>query len=111
MAFKVAVILGAPDADPDRDISLLNTSSIEVTTVLIQHSDIERIIAICRDLVQQKGIQSFILCPGFTHQAVARIAGAVGPEVSVNIARGDGPSHEASKKIRTREWGTKPPAH
>lgn len=111
MAFKVAVLLGAPDADPDRDISLLKTSSIEVTTILIQHGDIEREVAICRDLVQHEGIQSFILCPGFTHQAVARIAEVVGPEVSVNIARGDGPSHEASKKIRTREWGTKPTAH
>ncbi len=40
MAFKVAVILGAPDADPDRDISLLKTSSIEVTTILTRHSDI-----------------------------------------------------------------------
>lgn len=111
MAFKVAVILGAPDADPDRDVSLLKTPLIEVTTVLTQHSDIEREVAVCRDLVQQKGIQSFILCPGFTHQAVARITEAVGPEVSVNVARGDGPSHEAAKKTRTSEWGAKPPSH
>ncbi len=105
MAFKVAVILGAPDADPDRHISVLKSSTIEVTTVLTRHSDIEREVAICRDLVQQKGIQSFILCPGFTHQAVARIAAAVGPGVSVNIARGDGPSQEAAKKIRNQGVG------
>ena len=39
--------------------------------------------------------------PSFTHKAVARIVEAVGKGVSVNIARGDGPSNEVAFKIMT----------
>jgi hypothetical protein len=35
---------------------------------------------VCKELVQNEGIQSLILCPGFPHEAVAEIANAVGEE-------------------------------
>ncbi|MBC7130497.1 hypothetical protein H5T51_04670 [Candidatus Bathyarchaeota archaeon] len=53
---------------------------------------------------KRRGVHAFILCPDFTHKAIARIVDVVGEGVSVNVARGDGPSNEAALKIM-REIG------
>lgn len=47
-------------------------------------------------------MQSFILCPGFTNKGVAQIANAVGEGISVNVARGDGPSNAIAHEVMIR---------
>jgi len=70
----------------------------------------DQAVNVCKDLVQNEGIQSFILCPGFSHAAVAKIVNAVGEGVAVNVARGDVPSGMITGEILAKE-GWFPEAH
>ena len=65
--------------------------------------DQDQAVEVCRKLVEEEGIHSVLLCPGFTHRDVAEIAKAVGENVGVFVARGDGPSHRASMEVMRRE--------
>ncbi len=57
----------------------------------------------CKKLVKEESIHSILLCPGFTHRDIAEIAEAVGENVAIAVARGDGPSSRTSKEIMKRE--------
>ncbi len=94
--FKAAFIVRVPDADPAKHRCSVKTSLYELTSVLVKNDD--EAVEVCKEL-RKEGVHAFILCPGFTHKAVARIVDAVGDDVSVNVARGDGPSHETAIKI------------
>ena len=95
--FRSALIAMAPDAEPDKHRSVIRTSLYELTSIVVKNED--EAVRVCRDLVRQDGIQSFLLCPGFTNKGVARISEAAGEGVSVNVARGDGPSNAIAHKI------------
>jgi hypothetical protein len=95
MAFKVLFIAHTPDADPDKHRVVLETGKYKLTTVLVRNQ--AQALELCR------GIHSVLLCPGFTHQDVAEIAEAVGPQVGVTVARGDGPSGRATAEVLRRE--------
>ena len=103
MAFKGAFIVMAPDGDPKKHRSVIKTSKVEVTTVLIEFMNFDQAVDVCKDLVQNEGIQSLILCPGFSHEAVAKIANAVGEGVPINVARGDVPSTMTTGEILAKE--------
>jgi hypothetical protein len=49
-------------------------------------------LEVCKKLVKGEGVESILLCPGFTHRDIAEIAEAVGPNVGISVARGDGPN-------------------
>jgi len=100
--FKAAFIAHVPDADPAKHRCVIRTSLYELTSVLVK--DDNEAVEVCRELARREGVHAFILCPGFTHKAVARIVDVVGEGVSVNVARGDGLSNEAALKIM-REIG------
>ncbi|MGA2574035.1 MAG: DUF6506 family protein [Candidatus Methanomethylicaceae archaeon] len=95
--FKAAFIAHVPDADSTKHRSILKTSLYELTSVLVKDDD--DAVNVCRDLAQREGVKSFLLCPGFTHTSIARIVGAVGKGISVNVARGDGPSNQVTLSI------------
>ncbi len=94
--FKAAFIAMAPDADPALHRTVIETSIQQLTSVLVKDED--EGVRVCRDLVRKKGVQSFLLCPGFTNQGVGRIADAVGSRVAVSVSRGDGPSSALGRK-------------
>jgi len=54
-------------------------------------------------LVEEEGIHSILLCPGFTHRDVAEITEAVGGNVAGAVATGDGPSSKVSAEVRGEE--------
>jgi len=89
MAFKSAVVVTAPDADPKEHRAFIKTPMYELTVVAVKHGDLDQAAAVCRGLVKDEGVRSIILCPAFSHQGVARIADAVGEDVAINISRGD----------------------
>jgi hypothetical protein len=60
-------------------------------------------IKVCKKFVKEEGIHSILLCPGFTHRDVAEISKAVGENVGVFVARGDGRSNRASMEVMKRE--------
>jgi hypothetical protein len=95
--FKAAFIAHVPDADSAKHRSTLRTSLYELTSVLVRDDD--DAVKVCRDLLQKEGVKSFLLCPGFTHAAIARIGEAVGDGISINVARGDGPSNQIALNI------------
>ncbi|MDW5562415.1 MAG: DUF6506 family protein [Methanomassiliicoccus sp.] len=95
--FRAAMVAMTPDADPMKHRSVIETPMYSLTTVLVRNED--EAVVMCRRLVDADGIQSFLLCPGFTNQGVARVAEAVGSNISVNVARGDGPSNAIAHRI------------
>lgn len=102
MAFKAAFIAHAPDADPATHRAVVETPKYKLLVVVV--SGQEQAVAECRRLVEEEGIHAVMLCPGFTHRDVAEIAEAVGENVSVNVARGDGPGNRIAMEVIRREW-------
>lgn len=95
--FRAALIAITPDADPSKHRSVNKTPHYELTSILVKNED--DAVKVCIELVQKDGIQSFLLCPGFTNKGVARVSEAVGDGISVNVARGDGPSNAIAHGI------------
>ena len=101
MAFKVVFLAHAPDADAEKHKCIIDTGKYKLFVVVVKNQD--QAVEVCRKLVEEEGIHSVLLCPGFTHRDVAEIAKAVGENVGVIVARGDGPSHRASIEVMRRE--------
>ena len=87
MAFTALFIATAPDADPGKHRSVIDTGLYKLFTVVVK--DHAQALDLCRSMVPAEGVHSVLLCPGHTHQDVGDIAAAVGPGVSVSVARGD----------------------
>ncbi|MDD8021174.1 MAG: DUF6506 family protein [Acidobacteriota bacterium] len=87
--FKTAFIAHAPDADSSRDRCQIETglSKLSVRLVSSQAEALEN----ARKLVEEEGVQSIVLCPGFSNLDVAEIQKAVEGKAAVCAARGDGP--------------------
>jgi len=98
MPFKVLALAHAPDADPKKHRSAIDTGLYRLHTVVVRTQ--AEALEVCRDFVEMKAIDSVLLCPGFTHRDVAEIAEAVGRGVGVSVARGDGPSSRVTKAAR-----------
>ena len=108
MAVKAAFVLMAPDADPKRHRASIKTPKFELTVVVAELGNLDQAVDVCRELVQNEGIQAITLCPGFSHQAVAKMANAVGEGVAINVARGDVPSGRVTGEILKKErWSSK----
>jgi hypothetical protein len=108
--FKAGMVVMAPDGDPEIHRASIKTSKLELTVALCQLFNFDQLASVCRDMVQNDGVQSLILCPGCTHEAVARVVEAIGPGIAVNVARGDIPSVMATADLLGRE-GWFPAAH
>ena len=103
MAFKAASVIMAPDGDPKKHRASIKTSKLEVTVVIVEMMNFDQAADVCKELVQNEGIQSIILCPGFNHTAVAKVANAVGEGIAINVARGDVPSVMITGEILGKE--------
>lgn len=98
--FIAAMLAMTPEADPLRHRSVVETPRYKLITILVW--DLDHAVEVCKDLITNEGVRSFILCPGFTNQGVGRITEAVGDLVSVNVARGDGPSNAIAHQAMER---------
>ena len=103
MASKSAVVVMAPEGDPKKHRASIKMPKSETTIVACESGNYDQVTAVCKELVQKDGVQSFILCPGFTHEGVAKVASAVGPGVAVNVARGDPPGGMVTRQILVKE--------
>jgi len=100
--FKGVFILMAPDGDPGKHRATIKTSKLEFTTVVIEMDNFDQAVEVAKDMVQNHGVQSIYLCPGFTHEALARITSASGGK-AVHVARGDIPSTMMVGELLTKE--------
>jgi hypothetical protein len=106
MAFKVAFFAHAPDADPEKHKCIIETPKYKLFVVVVNNQ--EQAVKACERLVQEEGIQSILLCPGFTHKNVAELTKTAGENVGIFVARGDGPSSGVTRAVMEREgWFTK----
>lgn len=101
MAFKVAFIAHAPDAEPDRHKCLIETPKYKLFVQLVR--DQSQAVKACLELVKKEGISSILLCPGFSHKDIAELAEAVGPNVGICVARGDPPSNRVAEEVMKKE--------
>jgi hypothetical protein len=103
MVFKTGFVVMAPDGDPKKHRALIKTSKLEINVAVCELMNFDQVVDVCKDLVQNEGVQSLILCPGCTHEAVAKVSSAVGTGVAVNVARGDVPSTMITEQILSKE--------
>ena len=94
--FAAAFVAMAPDADPAKHRSVIETPLYRSISVLVR--DESQAQEVCADLIRKEGVRSFILRPGFTNAGIGRSSEALGPDVSINVARGDGPSNAIARK-------------
>ena len=100
MTFKVLFIAHAPDADYKKHKNVIDTGLYKLYTVVVKTQ--EEAVQISKDYLQNESIKAILLCPGFKHCDVAEIFEAVEGKVSVNVARGDGPSSKISAEARKK---------
>ncbi len=100
MPFRTAFVSLAPDGDANRYKAAVKTEKIEVTIVVAR--DVGDAVGFVREASSGGLIDAVVLCPGFSHEAVAEVVKAAGNSVGVTVARGDGRSmalaHEAMRK-------------
>jgi len=102
MAFKALFLAHAPDAEAEKHRCVIETPKYYKLFVIVVKNQ-EQAIEVCKKVVKEEGIHSILLCPGFTHRDVAEISEAVGENVGVFVARGDGPSNRISMEVMRRE--------
>lgn len=102
MAFKALFLAHAPDADCKKHNSIIDTGKYKLTSYVVKNQ--EEALKVSRDIYETDKIDAVILCPGFTHNDVAEIFRALGGNVSVNVARGDGPSSRIAQKVIQEEY-------
>jgi len=104
MAFKVLFLAHAPDAEAEKHRCVIETPKYYKLFVVVV-KDQEQAIEVCKKFVKEEGIHSILLCPGFTHRDVAEVSEAVGENVGVSVARGDGSSNRISMEVmRSEGW-------
>ena len=89
MPFKVVFLAHAPDADPEKHRSVIDTGKYKLYSVVVK-----------TQAVEEEGIHSILLCPGFTHKNISEIVEAVRMKAGVFVARGDGPSSRITALAR-----------
>ncbi len=97
MIFKVLFLSHTPDAESEKHRSVIETSKYKLFVVLVKNQN--QAIEVSKKFAEEEGIHSILLCPGFTHKDIAEISEAVGENVGVSVARGDGPGNRVAVEI------------
>ena len=101
--FKAANVIMAQNADPARHRASVKGDQFEYTMVVIPLFNFDRAAQVCKDLVEKEGVQSISLCPGFSHEGIAKVRSAVGEAFPINVSRGDVPSTMMTAQILSKE--------
>ncbi len=102
MAFKTLFLAHAPDADPGKHRSVVDTGRLRLFIVAVKSQ--AEALEVSRLFYEKEKIEGIILCPGFSHGDAGEIFQALEGKVSVNVARGDGPSNRITAPIIMREY-------
>ena len=102
MAFKVLFLAHAPDAVYEKHNNMIDTGKYKLWTFVVKNQD--EAVKVSKNIYQKENIDAILLCPGFTHGDVSEIFQALEGKVSVNVARGDGPSSKISQSVIKKEY-------
>jgi len=105
VAFKALFLAHAPDADYKKHKSIIDTGKYRLLTFVVKTQD--EAIKVSKSICEREKIDAIMLCPGFTHSDVSEIFQVLGGKVSVNVARGDGPSSKISQAVIQKEYVNK----
>lgn len=100
MTFNALFLAHDPDANPETHRCAIETSNYKLYVVIVK--DQHQALEVSKKYVKEKEIHSILLCPGFTHKDIAEISEAVGQNVGVCVARGDGPSSRVAMEARKK---------
>jgi hypothetical protein len=100
MTFNALFLAHDPDADPEKHRCFIETPRFKLYVVLTR--DQNQALEVCGKMIKKENIHSILLCPGFTHKDIAEISDAVGPNVGITVARGDGPSSRIAMEARQK---------
>lgn len=84
-----------PECNPEEDHEKLETDKYAFYVNFVR--DQEDALEVAKRYREKESIQSLILCPGFTNEDVGELSEAF-DDISVNVARGDGPSGKIAKE-------------
>lgn len=101
--FKAANIIMAYNGNPQQHRASIKGDKFEYIIIAIPLLDFNLAARVCKELVEKEGVQGINLCPGFTHEAVAKVRSAIGDSVAITVARGDIPSTIITNQILTKE--------
>jgi len=101
--FKAANVVMVLNADPAKHRATIKGDQFEYTTVLTSLFNFDQAARVCRELVEKEGVQAISLCPGFSHEGVAKIRTIIGEGVPINVSRGDVPSTMMTAQILAKE--------
>ena len=102
IAFKALFLAHAPDGDAEKHRCAIETPKFYKLFVIVVNNQ-EQAIEMSQKFVKEEGVQSILLCPGFTYKDIAEIKEAVGEKIGIFVARGDGPSNRISMEVMIRE--------
>lgn len=102
MSLNEAYLILVPNVNPSVDRSEIVKDNYKCLTVLVNDED--EALREALSLVESESIHAFVLCPGFTNVGIGKMAEALGENVSVNVARGDGRSTKIVNEIIESEW-------
>ena len=100
MAFKALFMAHAPDADKDKHRAFIDTGKYQLDVVVVRNQ--AEALEVARRMHREKGIESILLCPGFTNKDVAELVEATENKVAVCVSRGDSPSNRISMEALKR---------
>jgi hypothetical protein len=108
MPFTAAFIAHSPDADPASHRTVIETGMYTIHTVVVR--DQAQGLTVARELVEEHGVQSLLLCPGHSNEDIGQIQAAVGETISVSVARGDPRGgRAAAQAMQEAGWFSGPP--
>lgn len=102
MSLNEVYLILVPNVDPKVDRSIIKKDNYKCITVLVNNED--EALDVAKELVESEEIHAFILCPGFSNSSVGAISTALGDDISVNVARGDGRSSKVVDKVIKSVW-------
>jgi hypothetical protein len=103
MAFNAAFIAHAPDADPARHHSRIDTGKYKLFVAVVSNQG--QALEVAKKLVEEDEVKSILLCPGFTNKDVAELDEAVGEGCGIGVARIDPPGGRiAAEVMRAEGW-------
>jgi hypothetical protein len=100
MTFNTLFLAHNPGADPEKHKCAIETSNFKLYVVIVK--DQGQALEMSKKYVKEKEIHSILLCPGATNKDIAEISEAVGQNVGVYVARGDGPSNRIVMEARKK---------
>ncbi|MGB9906155.1 MAG: DUF6506 family protein [Candidatus Saccharicenans sp.] len=98
--FITAFIAHAPDAEVSKHRCQIETGIYQLFVQLVRTQ--QEALEVARKLVEEDGVQSIILCPGFTYKDVAEIQAVVEGKAAICMSHSDPPGSRITAAVMER---------